>query len=151
MKASFTIIGALFLAAAVHGAAYPAGQRKLSSWELFQRKCTTCHAADKSLKRRASPEQFLTMIKTMQLGAKATDRELERIAAFLGDPDRPLFEVKCTRCHGMKRIEQARLERKKEADILALVERMRAMDRTWIPEKDAQALCRYMSSVYSPR
>jgi len=97
--------------AAVNGAE----RKKLSTWELFSRKCTKCHGADESLKRHASKEQFLAIIKTMQFGAKVSDREMERIAAFLGHPDRPLFEVKCTRCHTMKRIEQARLERKKAA------------------------------------
>ena len=88
------------------------------------------------------------MIRTMQFGANVSDREMERIAAFLGHPDRPLFEVKCTRCHDMNRIRQARLERKKDAAIKALVERMRKMDNPWISEKDAAAIYRYLISIY---
>ena len=116
--------------------------------ELFYIKCIKCHGADESLKRHASKEQFLVMIRTMQFGANVSDREMERIAAFLGHPDRPLFEVKCTRCHDMNRIQQARLERKKDAAIKALVERMRTMDKSWISEKDGAAIYQYLISIY---
>ncbi len=88
------------------------------------------------------------MIRTMQFGANVSDREMERIAAFLGHPDRPLFEVKCTRCHDMNRIQQARLERKKDAALKALVERMRTMDKSWISEKDGAAIYQYLISIY---
>ena len=85
------------------------------------------------------------MIRTMQFGANVSDREMERIAAFLGHPDRPLFEVKCTRCHDMNRIQQARLERKKDAALKALVERMRTMDKSM----DIRERCRGDISVFN--
>ena len=86
------------------GAAHAAEQRKITASELFNIKCTTCHGADESFKRHATKEQFLLMIRTMQFGAKVSDQEMERIAAFLGDPTRILFEQRCTRCHDINRI-----------------------------------------------
>jgi len=48
----------------------------------------------------------------------------------------------------MKRIEQARLERKKAAALKTLVERMRKMDKSGILEKDAAAIYQYLISIY---
>ncbi len=148
MKNSVVFTGLLICLLGFFSAAPDAAMRKIPAPELFYIKCTKCHGADESLKRHASKEQFLVMIRTMQLGANVSDREMERIAAFLGHPDRPLFEVKCTRCHDMNRIRQARLERKKDAAIKALVERMRKLDTAWISEKNAQEIYRYLISVY---
>lgn len=147
MKNSVVFTGLLICLLGFFRAA-PAAMRKIPAPELFYIKCIKCHGADESLKRHASKEQFLVMIRTMQFGANVSDQEMERIAAFLGHPDRPLFEVKCTRCHDMNRIRQARLERKKDAGLKALVERMRTMDKSWISEKDAAAIYQYLISIY---
>jgi hypothetical protein len=48
----------------------------------------------------------------------------------------------------MNRIQQARLERKKDAALKALVERMRTMDASWISEKDGAAIYQYLISIY---
>lgn len=148
MKNSVVFTGLLICLLGFFRAAPAAALRKIPAPELFYIKCIKCHGADESLKRHASKEQFLVMIRTMQFGANVSDREMERIAAFLGHPDRPLFEVKCTRCHDMNRIQQARLERKKDAAIKALVERMRTMDKSWISEKDGAAIYQYLISIY---
>jgi len=130
------------------GAVDAAEQRKITAAELFNIKCTTCHGADESLKRHATKEQFLVMIRTMQFGAKVTDQEMERIAAFLGDPSRLLLEQTCTRCHDMTRIRQARLEKRTDAKIKVLVEKMRKKDASGVSEKDAAAIYQYLISFY---
>lgn len=130
------------------GAAHASEQRKITAAELFNIKCTTCHGADESLKRHATKEQFLLMIRTMQFGAKVTDQEMERIAAFLGDPSRLLFEQKCARCHDMNRSRQARLERIPHAKIKVLVEKMRKKDTSGISEQDAAAIYQYLVDFY---
>jgi len=148
MKNIVVFAGLLICLLGFFRAAPAAARRKIPAPELFNSKCTGCHGADVALKRHASQEQFLAIIKTMQFGANVSDREMERIAAFLGHPDRPLFEVKCTRCHDMNRIRQARLERKTDAGLKALGERMRRMDKSWISEKDAAAIYQYLISIY---
>lgn len=125
-----------------------AEKRKIAAAELFYFKCTTCHGADESLKRRATKEQFRVMIRTMQFGAKVTDQEVERIAAFLGDPSRLLFEQKCTRCHDMNRSRQARLERKPDAKLKVLVEKMRKKNASEISEQDSAAIYQYLAAFY---
>jgi len=130
------------------GSANAAEQRKITASELFNIKCTTCHGADESLKRHATKEQFLLMIRTMQFGAKVTDQEMERIAAFLGDPSCLLFEQKCARCHDMNRSRQARLERIPHAKIKVLVEKMRKKDTSGISEQDAVAIYQYLVDFY---
>ena len=130
------------------GAAHTAEQRKITASELFNIKCTKCHGAEESLKRHASKEQFLVMIRTMQFGAKVSDQEMERIAAFLGHPTRLLFELRCTRCHAMNQIRQARLERRTDAKLKVLVERMRKMEASGISDNDAAAIYQYLISFY---
>ena len=130
------------------GAAHAAEKRKITASELFNIKCTTCHGADESLKRHATKEQFLVMIRTMQFGAKVSDQEMERIAAFLGDPTRILFEQRCTRCHDINRIRQARLERRTDAKLKVLVEKMRKKDTSGISEQDAAAIYQYLVAFY---
>jgi cytochrome c5 len=125
-----------------------AEQRKIAAAKLFYIKCTTCHGADESLKRRATKEQFRVMIRTMQFGAKVTDQEVERIAAFLGDPSRILFEQKCTQCHDMSRSRQARLERTPHAKIKVLIETMRRKAASEISEQDAAAIYQYLVAFY---
>jgi mono/diheme cytochrome c family protein len=130
------------------GAAHAAEQKKITVAELFNIKCTTCHGADESFKRHATKEQFLVMIRTMQFGAKVTDQEMERIAAFLGDPTRIFFEQNCTRCHDINRIRQARLERRTDAKLRGLVEMMRKKDTSGISEQDAAAIYQYLVAFY---
>ena len=130
------------------GAAPAAEKRKITASELFYIKCTTCHGADESLKRHASKEQFLVMIRTMQFGAKVSDQEMERIAAFLGDPTRILFEQRCTRCHDINRIRQARLERRTDAKLKVLVEKMRKKDTSGISEQAAATIYQYLVAFY---
>ena len=130
------------------GAIDAAAQKKTPASKLFYVKCTTCHGTDESLKRRATKEQFLVMIRTMQFGAKVSDQEMERIAAFLGDPTRILFEQRCTRCHDMNRIRQARLERRTDAKLKVLVEKMRKKDTSGISEQDAAAIYQYLVAFY---
>ena len=130
------------------GTVTAAAQRKTPASKLFYVKCTTCHGADESLKRHATKEQFLVMIRTMQFGAKVTDQEMERIAAFLGDPSRLLLEQRCTRCHDMTRIRQARLEKRTDAKIKVLVEKMRKKDASGISEQDAAAIYQYLIAFY---
>jgi arsenate reductase-like glutaredoxin family protein len=125
-----------------------AAQKKTPASKLFYVKCTTCHGAEESLKRRATKEQFLVMIRTMQFGAKVTDQEIEQIAAFLGDPSRLLFEQKCTRCHDMNRSRQDSLERKPDAKLKVLVEKMRKKNAAGISEQDAAAIYQYLITFY---
>jgi len=148
MKNVIVFTGLLIGSLGFLGAVPAAEQRKITASKLFYIKCTKCHGADESLKRHASKEQFLVMIRTMQFGAKVSDQEMERIAAFLGDPTRILFEQRCTRCHAMNQIQQARLERRTDAKLKALVERMRKKDASGVSEKDAAAIYQYLISFY---
>jgi hypothetical protein len=125
-----------------------AAQKKTPASKLFYVKCITCHGAEESLKRRATKEQFLVMIRTMQFGAKVSDQEVERIAAFLGDPNRLLFEQKCARCHDMNRSRQARLERKPDAKLKVLVDKMRKKNASGISEQEAAAIYQYLAAFY---
>jgi hypothetical protein len=84
----------------------------------------------------------------MQFGAKVSDQEMERIAAFLGHPSRLLLEQSCTRCHDMNRIRQARLERRTDAKLKVLVEKMRKKDTSGISEQDAAAIYQYLVDFY---
>jgi hypothetical protein len=65
MKNFMVFTGLLIGLLGFFGAAHTAEQRKITASELFYTKCTKCHGADESLKRHASREQFLVIIRTM--------------------------------------------------------------------------------------
>jgi len=81
-----------------------AGSEKTSHNDLFQKKCTTCHNGDISKKLHLPKKDFLKIIKRMQnkKGSGIVDSEAEKIADFLSNPTRILFEKKCTTCHGIE-------------------------------------------------
>ncbi len=86
-----------------------AGTEKISHNDLFQKKCTTCHNADLSKKLHLPKKDFLKIIKRMQKkkGTNIVDSEAEKIADFLSNPNRILFERKCITCHGVDYVERA--------------------------------------------
>lgn len=42
-------------------------------------------------------------------GANISDKEAEEIAILLGDPNRSLFETKCSKYHSLERVDQKHL------------------------------------------
>jgi cytochrome c2 len=83
----------------------------LSEEELFVSRCTKCHDAEKSKKLHVSKQAFLDTIKKMQSkeGANISDKEANAIAQLLGDPNREVFETKCSKCHTLERVDQKHL------------------------------------------
>jgi arsenate reductase-like glutaredoxin family protein len=83
----------------------------LSEEELFVSKCTKCHNAEKAKKIHGTKESFLNIIKRMQSkeGANISDKEADAIAGLLGDPNREVFETKCSKCHSLERVDQKHL------------------------------------------
>ncbi|HUT84021.1 MAG TPA: hypothetical protein VMX95_05190 [Thermodesulfobacteriota bacterium] len=86
-------------------------EKPLSEEELFVSKCTKCHDAAKAKKLHVSKQAFLDTIKKMQSkeGANIADKEAETIAQLLGDPNREVFETKCSKCHSLERVDQKHL------------------------------------------
>ncbi len=80
--------------------------------ELFATRCTVCHDQDRSKQMHLDPEGFLEIVRRMagKQGASVSEAEAERIAAFLGDPDRRQFEKKCLSCHGLDKMAEAHLQ-----------------------------------------
>jgi hypothetical protein len=83
----------------------------LSTDELFVNRCTQCHDAAKARTVHGSKKEVLDITKKMQgkQGAKISNKEAEKIAAYLADPNREVFEAKCSKCHTLSRIEQKHL------------------------------------------
>ena len=86
-------------------------ENPLSEEELFVSKCTKCHDAAKAKKLHVSKQAFLDTIKKMQSkeGANISDKEANAIAQLLGDPNREVFETKCSKCHTLERVDQKHL------------------------------------------
>jgi len=83
----------------------------LSEEELFISRCTKCHDAEKSKKLHVSKQVFLDTIKKMQSkeGANISNKEADAIAQLLSDPNREVFETKCSKCHSLERVDQKHL------------------------------------------
>lgn len=59
---------------------------------------------------------------------------------------KPLFENKCSRCHGLERITQSV---KTPVQWRSIVNRMRGKDMNWISDGEAQTIATYLSSHFA--
>lgn len=77
-----------------------------SPYELFLNKCTKCHDKEQALKKHESRTYWIDVVKRMKMehGVKVTDEESDAIVKMLGDPDRKVFEEKCSKCHALDRV-----------------------------------------------
>ena len=92
-------------------AAQSRAQNQLSEEELFVSKCTKCHDAERAKKIHGTTSNFKETIKGMQSkeGANISDQEVDAIARLLADPNREIFETKCSKCHTLDRVDKVHL------------------------------------------
>jgi len=86
-------------------------EKPLSEEELFVSKCTKCHNVEKAKKIHGTKQSVLDTIKKMQSkeGANISDKDAEDIGKLLSDPNRSVFEAKCSKCHSLDRVDQKHL------------------------------------------
>jgi len=78
---------------------------KITVQELFNSKCTQCHAGEQATKLHGTEESFLDLIKRMtKKGAELSDKEAMSIVKFLSSPNRYLFQTSCSKCHEMDKV-----------------------------------------------
>jgi cytochrome c5 len=109
MKRMFCVLGVFVFI--VFSVSVARAAEELSSDELFVNKCTQCHDAGKARTVHGSKKEAQDIVKKMQgkPGAKIADKDAEKIAAYLADPNRQAFEAKCSKCHTLTRVEQKHL------------------------------------------
>jgi len=87
-------------------------EKTLTYEQLFIAKCSVCHSPTNAEKIHGSREVFMNKIAEMQRkqGANISKEEAAKIAEYLSDPNRFVFETKCTKCHTMERISKLHMK-----------------------------------------
>ena len=135
------IVTFLFIASASTSAF--AGSEKISHSDLFKEKCTSCHKGDRAKKLHLNKKGFLEIIKKMKKkGAAVTDKESDRLADFLSNPSRTLFEKKCITCHGIAKIEKAHKNNRLTKDTIKRMQKNGAD----ISDKEANQIYDYLTN-----
>ena len=77
--------------------------------ELFDKKCTKCHAAPEASKIHKMYNKPIDAISKMQQkkGSEVSDLEAIDLAEFLKGPNLSLMKAECTKCHSLDRIVRA--------------------------------------------
>jgi len=118
----------------------------MSSADLFDSKCTSCHEAKRAQDMHASEESFADIIKKMiKKGAKVNSDEEKEISEFLAAPSRFLMQEKCSKCHTLDRIYAAHEKGQLTKDTL---KKMQQKEGSGITEKEVDSIYEGLNSYY---
>ena len=108
MKRFLFISGLIIFPFLFSSALANAAEKQISIEQVFVTDCTMCHSEANARKLHGTREEIGKKIAEMQKkpGAKISDEDAQKIGDFLFDPNRAVFEQKCTQCHTMERISQ---------------------------------------------
>lgn len=147
MKKTYAIFGLIFFVLFACSAQKAREEKKLTSQQLFKNTCTQCHDQERAKNIHGTQEEFKEIVKKMQQkeGSDISDEDVAKIAGFLGNPNRTLFETKCTKCHSLERIEKAHLSGKTAQEI---IERMSKKEGAQISEEEKDSIYEYLNDYY---
>ena len=120
--------------------------KDMSTANLFESKCTSCHDAKRAEDMHASKDSFKDLIKKMiAKGAKITDKESDEISDFLATPSRFLLKEKCSKCHTLDRIYEAHEKGQLSKDTL---KKMQQKKDSGITEEDVDSIYEGLNAYY---
>src|SRR5210317_821359 len=120
--------------------------KDMSTANLFESKCTSCHDAKRAEDMHASKESFKDLIKKMiAKGAKITDKESDEISDFLAAPSRFLLKEKCTKCNTLDRIYEAHEKGRLTKDTL---KKMQQKEDSGITDEDVDSIYEGLNAYY---
>lgn len=118
----------------------------MSSADLFESKCTSCHDAKRAGEMHGSKETFAQIIKRMiKKGANLNSNEENEISEFLSAPSRFLMQEKCSKCHALDRIYDAHEKGQLTKDTL---KKMQEKEGSGITEEDVDSIYDGLNSYY---
>jgi len=116
--------------------------------ELFETKCSSCHATDQAEQIHLSKRGFLDIIKRMvkKEGSDISEEEAKKIADFLGNPNRLAFKEQCLRCHGIGIMAEAHLKGRLTPETIKRMKKRGAV----VTDKEAESFLGYPKIYYFP-
>jgi|GEM_PF-2372828 len=113
--------------------------------ELFRKKCTACHEAERALSVLKDPEAWRRTIRRMQSYSKGeiTDRDVRELVNFhvtVQQREVETFRQTCTKCHSDARINSRSMS---EAQWLATIKRMQRKAPELITDAKVDILAAY--------
>ena len=119
-----------------------AAEKQISIEQMFVTNCTMCHSEAHARKIHGTRDEINKKISEMQKkpGAKISDEDALKIGDFLYDPNRAVFEKKCTQCHTMERISQIHTKGVRAEKMQRIIDRMCSKIDANISSEEKQAV-----------
>jgi cytochrome c5 len=136
------IIASLILSSAVANAA----EKQITYEQMFVTDCTMCHSEANARKIHGTKDEIKKKISEMQKkpGAKISDQDAQKIADFLWDPNRAVFEAKCTKCHTMERISKIHMKGVRAEEMQKIIETMCSKTDSGISPAEKKAITEHI-------
>jgi cytochrome c5 len=136
------IIASLILSSAVANAA----EKQITYEQMFVTDCTMCHSEANARKIHGTKDEIKKKISEMQKkpGAKISDQDAQKIADFLWDPNRAVFEAKCTKCHTMERISKIHMKGIRAEEMQKIIETMCSKTDSGISPAEKKAITEHI-------
>jgi hypothetical protein len=146
MKKFFLVGGVIIIAFLFFSAGANAAEKTISYEQMFITDCTVCHSEANARKIHGSKEVIMKKISEMQRkkGANISEEEGQKIADFLFDPDREVFETKCTKCHTMERISKIHMKGVRAEEMQKIIGTMCAKADSDISPKEKEAISNHI-------
>ena len=136
------IIASFILSSAVANAA----EKQITYEQMFVTDCTMCHSEANARKIHGTKDEIKKKISEMQKkpGAKISDQDAQKIADFLWDPNRAVFEAKCTKCHTMERISKIHMKGVRAEEMQKIIETMCSKTDSGISPAEKKAITEHI-------
>jgi hypothetical protein len=147
MKKIFLVVGVIIVSFLLFSAVANAAEKKEITYEqMFVTDCTVCHSEANARKIHGSKDVIKKKISEMQKkkGAKISDQDAEKIAEFLFDPNRVVFETKCTKCHTMERISKIHMKGVRAQEMQKIMDSMCAKAGSDISPEEKQKISNHI-------
>ena len=105
-----------------------------------------CHSEANARKIHGTKDEIKKKISEMQKkpGAKISDQDAQKIADFLWDPNRAVFEAKCTKCHTMERISKIHMKGVRAEEMQKIIETMCSKTDSGISPAEKKAITEHI-------
>jgi len=142
MKKIFLVVGVMIVSCLLISAGANAAEKQITYEQMFVTDCTVCHSEANARKIHGTKDEINKKISEMQKkkGAKISDQDAQKIADFLFDPNRAVFEAKCTKCHTMEKISKIHMKGVRAGEMQKIMDSMCAKAESDISPAEKKAI-----------
>jgi hypothetical protein len=146
MKKIFLVGGVMIVSYLLFSAGANAVEKQITYEQMFVTDCTVCHSEANARKIHGTKDEIKKKISEMQKkpGSKISDQDAQKIADFLWDPNRAVFEAKCTKCHTMERISKIHMKGVRAEEMQRIIETMCSKADSGISPAEKKAITEHV-------